>query len=172
MALIDVALADLYKNVFGFTGEIQKKLSGEAEGRTIRCPVTMSYDGDDVFNPDSWTIPFEPIVSVHGKNVIIRNPVLKNRDIGTVKELWSADDWQVEIKGIVYVDDTTKLPQADINRLRYFFEVRRAIKVESPFLSLFGINYLAIESVEFPPTDGYNYQAFVYKCYSDKPFNL
>lgn len=172
MALLDLALSDIYKNVFGYTGNVQKVLSGEPEGKTIRCPVTLSYDGDDVYNPDSWRIPYEPIVSVQGKNVIIRNPVLKNRDLGTVKELWSADDWMVEIKGVVWVDDPTKLPEAEINRLRYFHEVRRSIKVESPYLALMGIHFLAIESVEFPPTDGYNMQAFVYKCYSDKPFNL
>ena len=161
-----------FKNVFVYNGNIQKVLSGEPEGKMIRCPVTLSYDGDDVYNPDSWRIPYEPIVSVQGKNVIIRNPVLKNRDLGTVKELWSADDWMVEIKGVVFVDDPTKLPEADMNRLRWFHEVRRSIKVESPYLALLGIHFLAIESVEFQPTDGYNMQAFVYKCYSDKPFNL
>jgi Domain of unknown function (DUF6046) len=172
MSLIDLSLANIYKDVFGTSGRILKDLAGAAEGQTIRCPLTMSYEGDKEYNPDSWQLPNEPLVMVRGKNVIIRNPVLKNRDLGTVKELWSADDWEVEIKGVVWVDDPTKLPEASITRLRYYHEVRRAIKVESPFLALLGIHYLAIESLEFLETPGYNYQAYIYKCYSDKPFNL
>jgi hypothetical protein len=52
------------------------------------------------------------------------------------------------------------------------FEVRRTIEVSSPLLGLFGIQYMAIENISFPHTDGYNYQAYVIKAFSDKPFLL
>lgn len=172
MDIVSFALKDIYKEVFGTTGKILKDFAGAAGGQTYLCPVTISYEGDSVYNPDSWTIPQEPLVTVRGKNTIIRNPILKNTDVGTVKEMWSADDWDIEIKGVVFGDDDSKLPSAEINRLRWFFEVRRAIKVDSPYLSLLGIKWMAIDSLEFPETRGYNYQAYVIKGFSDKPFEL
>jgi len=172
MDLLTNSLSDIYRQLFGATGKLLKDLAGSAEGTIIRCPLTLSYAGDDLYNPDSWKLPYEPLISVTGRNVIIRNHILKNREKGTVKELWSADDYEIEIKGIVSTSDRTKLPEAEINRLRWFFEVRRTIEVSSPLLGLFGIQYMAIENISFPHTDGYNYQAYVIKAFSDKPFLL
>lgn len=171
--IISFALKDIYKDVFGTTGKVLKDLAGAAGGRNYLCPVTLSYDGDGVYNPDSFTLPQEPLVSARLNNVIIRNPVLKNTEIGTVKEMWSAGDWEIEIKGVVYdVEDESKLPEAAINRLKWMVQVKRAVKVKSPFLNLLGIEWLAIEGIEFPETRGYNYQAYVIKAFSDKPFEL
>lgn len=169
---ISLGLSDVYKQLYGTAGKILGDFAGRAEGTYFRCPMMLSYPGDDMYNPDSWTIPNEPLVGVTGKNTIIRTPILKNRELGTMKELWSADDWSIEIKGILYTEDPTKLPEAEINRMRWFFEIRRAIEVKSPFLALYGIKYMCIEDIEFPPTPGYNYQAYSIKAYSDKPFKL
>jgi hypothetical protein len=170
--IISIALKDIYKELFGVTGKLLKDFAGQAGGQNYLCPITISYAGDRVYNPDSWTMPQEPLVSARRSNVIIRNPILKNSDTGTVKELWSAGDWELEIKGVVFGDDPTKLPEAEINRLRWFAEVKRAIKVKSPFFVLLGVEWMVIESIEFPETRGYNYQAYVIKAFSDKPFEL
>ena len=170
--VLSISLGSYYQEQFGVVSKTIKDIVGPAEGAFIRCPLKMSYAGDSMYNPDSWQLPFEPIISVRGQNTIIRNHVLKNQELGTVKELWSADDWEISISGIVIGKDPKKLPEAEINRLRWFFQVRRTIEVDSPYLALFGIQYIAIESVDFPPTSGYNNQAYTYKAFSDKPFEL
>lgn len=166
------SIQDIYRDVFGVSAKALKAWAGAAEGTIVQCPLTLSYDGDEYYNPDSYTLPFEPLITVDLNNVVIRNPILMNRQNGTVKEMWSASDYDIEIKGIVSVADRLKLPEAEINRIRWFGEVRRAIEVKSPYLSLFGIQYMAIEHISFPPTVGYNYQAYVIKGYSDKIFDL
>jgi hypothetical protein len=80
MDLLTNSLSDIYRQLFGATGKLLKDLAGSAEGTIIRCPLTLSYAGDDLYNPDSWKLPYEPLISVTGRNVIIRNHILKNRE--------------------------------------------------------------------------------------------
>lgn len=166
--MADFDLSALYKNQFGDGG--QPLPTGQvpaANGQAIRCPVTFSYGGQ------SYTFQFEPMVSLQGRNVLIRNHPLKGRESGTVKEMWSADDYSIEIKGVVINEnDDNRLPEEQLNAIRYFIELKRAIQVSSPYLTLFGITQMAIETYDFPHTKGYANQAYVIRGYSDKPFEL
>jgi hypothetical protein len=65
--------------------------------------------GDEVgkkwaeLNSDFWQAPIDPIVSVSGRNLITRRNVSKTQAKnfrGSVKELWSQDDWSVSISGV------------------------------------------------------------------------
>lgn len=162
MAVFDIN--QIYQNQFGTVGA-PMPTSGAgvgANGILVRCPLHMN----------GWQFPLEPLVSVFGKNTVIRNHVLKGRSKGTVKEFWTADDYQIEIKGIILGDDFKRLPSAEIDKIRYYCEVRKSVEVSSPFLTLFGIQYMVIESYEFLHTPGYNNQAYIIKGYSDEPFEL
>lgn len=166
MATFDIN--QIYRNQFGDAGQPLPTGMTNAglEGMLIRCPLHAAVDGR------GYQFPLEPLVSVWGKNTLIRNHVLKGRSKGTVKEYWSADDYRIEIKGIILGDDPSRLPAEEIDAIRYYCEARKTIEVSSPFLTLFGIQYIAIEDYDFLHTPGYNNQAYVIKAYSDEPFEL
>jgi Domain of unknown function (DUF6046) len=172
MANVIIDIDELYAKVFGVTAKIQKQLSGVGGGTIFRQRITLSYAGDIFYNPDSYTLPNEPIVTIMGKNTITRKPVLKNSGIGTIKEMWTADDWEIEIKGILIGDVIDELPEKELNRLRWYREIRRAVEVKNNYLNLMGISYMVIESIDFPPTTGYEYQIYTIKGFSDKPHEL
>jgi Domain of unknown function (DUF6046) len=164
MAAFDIN--QIYQAQFGAVGQPMPTSGVPAQGTLIRCPLSMAVDGV------GYQFPLEPLVSVFGKNTVIRNHVLKGRSKGTVKEYWSADDYSIEIKGIVIGDDPDRLPVIELDKIRYYCEARKAIEVSSPFLTLYGIQFLSIETFEFLHTPGYNNQAYIIKAYSDEPFEL
>lgn len=133
-----------------------------------QMPMTVSWkDGREKF-----LLPFEPLVSISGKNVIARRKVAKADGKGTVKERWSRDDYEVTIQGVMTSADQSKYPGDYMKRLVALFDERRSIEVDQGVLEVFGIRYLAIESVSFPHTKGLNNQNYEIKAYSDNPVDL
>lgn len=135
-----------------------------------QMPLALKRIGDP--EPNWFTLPVEPLVSISGKNVITRRNVAKARENGTIKESWSQDDYEVTIKGVITTANEAKYPKAYMKRLLDLFDERRAIEVKQDILLLFRINYLAVESFSFPHTKGFNNQNFEIKAYSDRPVNL
>lgn len=121
---------------------------------------------------ERFLLPFEPLVSVSGKNIIARRKVAKAKESGTIKERWSRDDYEVTIQGVLTSDDRRKYPSGYMRRLLDLFQQRQAIEVEQAVLAVFGIRYLAIESVNFPHTKGLENQNYEIKAYSDTPISL
>lgn len=133
-----------------------------------QMPMTISRkDGSEKF-----LLPFEPLVSISGKNVIARRKVAKADGKGTVKERWSRDDYEVTIQGVLTSADMSRYPSGYMKKLVALFDERRAVEVEQGVLEVFGIRYLAIESVSFPHTKGLNNQNYEIKAYSDNPVDL
>ena len=122
-----------------------------------------------------WSLPLDPVISVSGKNTIIRRHVLKvdntvdNRR-GTVKELWSQDDYEVNIAGVLI--GAGDLPEEELRRLRSYMEARKLLNIQSRLLGLFGITRLAIEDYSLPFTKGMENQMYTIKGYSDDLFEL
>ena len=143
-------------------------------GNLYQCPVRIKWadESDDSW----WTFPFDPVVSVSGKNIIVRRNVLKqnnedNTRRGSVKEGWSQDDYEVNIAGVL-MDVNGELPEDDLRQLRRYCEARKVIEVESDLFCLFNINRLAVESFELPFTKGKENQMYAIKAYSDDTFDL
>ena len=122
-----------------------------------------------------WTLPFDPVISVSGKNIIVRRNVLKMDDSviqrGSVKELWSQDDYEVNIAG-VFIGNAGEIPENDLMKLRKYCEERKIVRVYSQLLDIFGIRRLAIEDYALPFTKGMENQMFTIKAYSDTDFDL
>jgi len=114
-----------------------------------------------------FTLPTEPLVSVSGKNVIVRRTVAKGEGHGTVKECWSRDDYTVTIRGVVCSTGEDRYPADEVRRLADLLAERRSVEVAHDILLLLGIKFLAIESASFPHTKGLNNQNFEIKAYSD-----
>lgn len=133
-----------------------------------QMPMTISRkEGSEKF-----LLPFEPLVSISGKNVIARRKVAKADGKGTVKERWSRDDYEITIQGVMTSADMSKYPSGYMKKLVALFDEKRAVEVEQGVLEVFGIRYLAIESVNFPHTKGLNNQNYEIKAYSDNPVDL
>lgn len=122
--------------------------------------------------PEWFLLPIEPLVSISGKNTIVRRSVAKAKDNGTVKERWSQDDYTVTIQGVLSGKDEGAYPEADVKRMIAYFSERQSIEVSQDILLLFGIKFLAIESASFPHTKGLNNQNFEIKAYSDNNIEL
>ncbi len=124
---------------------------------------------------DWFTLPLDPIISITGKNIIIRRNVLKlspykeNRR-GSIKEIWSQDDYEVTIAGVF--TGKNDLPEGDLRRLRAYCEARKTIMVESKLFTIFKITKLLIEDYNLPFTKGIQNQMYTLKTYSDDVFEL
>jgi len=124
-------------------------------------------------NDGKWfTFPLEPLVSISGKNIIVRRNVAKSKASGTIKEYWSQDDYEVTIQGVLTSTNEALYPEDDAKSLLALFNERQSVEVAQDVLLIFGIKYLAIESISAPHTKGVNNQNFEIKAYSDNSINL
>lgn len=134
-------------------------------------------------NGERFMLPYEPFVSISGKNNIVRRNVAKMQTQngrvlgGSIKERWSQGDYEITITGALYgsimtgsVEDC--FPRADFEKLRDYMTVPKSLKVYCEPLQLLGINQLVIEDFSFPFSKGENVQAYEIKAYSDFPYKL
>lgn len=127
-------------------------------------------------NPESepwYTFPYEPLINISGNNKLIKRSVAKAKNfIGTIKEHWSQDDYEITITGILFgavsrgnVEDC--FPRSDFEKLRDYCTSPLGIQVQCEPLQLLGINFLVVENFSFPFTKGENVQAYEIKTFSD-----
>lgn len=143
-------------------------------------PLSLSIDGGNTF----FRLPYEPLISVSGKNVITKRRVskwnaenAKQLSTGTIKERWSQDDYEITITGVLMgpllrgnMEDC--YPIADFQKLKKVLTHAKQIKVNCALLELLGINDIVIENFIFPFTKGENVQAYEIKACSDFNYNL
>ena len=119
--------------------------------------IGIKWEDEDRY----WFFPIDPVISVEGKNTIVRRSVLKqgtqsNRR-GTVKELWSMDDYTIDIAGVLKYDNITTFRSdydRDLLKLRNYMEDRRVLQVQSELLRSLNITAIAVESYTLPFTKG------------------
>lgn len=140
--------------------------AANANGVPMRSPLWMRLEGEDW-----WLLPYEPIVTVNGKNVIVKKQVAKGKVRGSIKERWSQDDYQISISGIFMNPEGTGYPDEDVKALKRFCEAAR-VQVMSPLLEIFSIDQIVIESFDFPFTSGPNNQAYTIGASSDEIYKL
>jgi hypothetical protein len=143
-------------------------------------PLSFSIDDGNTW----FLLPYETMINISGRNNIIRRSVAKwkaqegqkNR-IGTIKERWSQDDYEINITGVLIgsmisgnVEDC--FPREDFEKLRKVLTHAKEIKVSSPPLEYLGISNIVIEDFTFPFTKGENVQAYTIRAYSDESYNL
>lgn len=129
---------------------------------------------------ENWyLLPWEPMINIQGSNRIIKRYVAKagKNLIGSIKERWSTDDYEITITGAFYGDKllgkpSQTYPRRDMEKLRDYLLTAEAIEVLCEPLQILGINKIAIEAVSFPFTKGENVQAYEIRAVSDFPYNL
>jgi hypothetical protein len=127
--------------------------------------------------PDSrlFTLPYDPAVSIEGGNSIVRRSVLKQgeakRRRGTVKELWSQNDYKITVSGVLIGKDGV-MSQEDLFRLRNYCEERRRLYIEADMLEPYDIQNIIVESWSLPHTAGMENQAYSITAISDDDYEL
>ena len=92
---------------------------------------------------------------------------------GKIKEYISMDDYDIVIRGVFASDSPRVHPFREIKRLSDLGEVPTALRVGSPFLSLFSITSMVILKISFPQQMAmYNMQPFEIRAVSDDPVEL
>lgn len=131
-------------------------------------PLRLKIEGEDW-----WEIPTEALISVKGKNIIVRRAVAKGKRGGTIKEYWTQDDFEITVAGfLINQDDPHAYPHNLVNTLNKICEAGKVVQVQCELLSGYGIYHIVIEDWDMPYTKGENIQAYSFKAYSDAPFDL
>lgn len=115
---------------------------------------------------DGVNLNIPPLVTIAGQKNIVKTAVA-GRDF-TVKEIISANDWVVNIKGFatnaeVYKwgnEDFTlemkakKFPEQNLIELINLYRKNASVKFDFPFSGYFGFDRIVIESISFPDFEG------------------
>lgn len=139
-------------------------------------PFTWIGDGGQ-----KYLLPYEPMLSISSKNNIAERTVAKSGDDikrqGTVKERWSADDYEIKITGVLIGSflrgDVSKCyPRSDFQKLNEILRKRKSWGIQCEPLQLLGINRVVVYDMNFPFTKGENVQAYEISIKSDFDFDL
>jgi hypothetical protein len=131
-------------------------------------PLTLVRNGNIAF-----TLPYEPLISVSGKNNIVKRNIAKAPNfVGTIKEHFSQDDYEITITGTLIGENETgdfqrAFPRADFEKLREYCVSAESLEVQCDMLQLLNIKHIVIEDFTFPFSKGGNVQAYEIKAISD-----
>lgn len=128
---------------------------------------------------DWYLLPWEPLINIEASTRIAERYIAKagKNQIGSIKERWSLDDFNITITGAFYGQKirgsmAETYPRYEMERLRDYLLTAEAIQVKCEPLQILNINKIAIMSVNFPFTKGESVQAYEIKAKSDFPYNL
>lgn len=129
---------------------------------------------------ENWyLLPWEPLINISVSNTIAFRKVAKagKNLIGTIKERWSTDDYQITITGAFYGpkqmgSPAETYPRQEMEKLRDYLLTPEAIEVKCEPLQILNINRIVITDVSFPFTKGENVQAYEIRAVSDFPYQL
>lgn len=125
-----------------------------------------------------YLLPYEPMITISGRNNIIKRDVAKkNNLIGSIKERWSQNDYEITITGALYgAIETGSIeecyPKEQFKKLHEFVTDPQGIEIDCHPLNLLGIQHIVVEDFTFPFTKGENVQAYEIKAYSDDSYDL
>lgn len=139
-------------------------------GVPMSMPLKIKRRKDSI--SDFWLLPWEPFITVDGKNVIIKRNVSKAKNTGSIKERWSQDDYSITIEGYFFTPESTQYPAEDVKKLREICEADEPVDVICDIFEALGIDSMVIEDFSFPYTQGEDAQDFVIKGSSDKDWEL
>jgi hypothetical protein len=124
--------------------------------------------------PDLGTVrlPNEPLVKFSFRKNIVKTVTVGTKRKGTVKEYISADDYQIELKGVCIDPETPeRYPSEQVEVIRKLSETNEAIEIDNDILRLFGIYKMVVESASYSDMPGVpGAQAYTIRAISDEDF--
>lgn len=143
----------------------EASLAVNAFGKPMVFPLWLQIEGEEW-----WQLPFEPVITINGKNTIVKKRTSKGSVRGTIKERWCQDDYSINIEGVVISSDG-QYPEDIVMTLRRHCEAAH-LKVRCPVFEMFSIYRIVIEQFDFPMTTGSANQAFKINAVSDDIYKL
>jgi hypothetical protein len=182
----------LYRNVFGgrpynVEGENPLRDTGdqyitdlghllitkEHFGKELWLPVKFKELNSDLFGTSELLLPYA-VVQISSKKTIVKTALAERR--GTVKELFSMDDYQIKIKGFLIDDEKRIWPEKEIALLKKLNDLGEAVVLDNALTNLFleGDNRVVIESLDIDVVEaGRNHiRPFSMSLESDSVFTL
>lgn len=147
--------------------EMTEQILSNALGVPMRMPLEIKREGDSNY----WLLPFEPLITITGKNIITKRQVSKGKIRGSIKERWTQDDYQITIDGVLINTESKNYPSDDVQKLRKYCEAAKW-EVRSPLFEIFSIFQLVVENYDFPFTSGIMNQRYTLSCSSDDTYKL
>lgn len=144
---------------------LEDLLVTNARGVPMVFPLYFAVEGGPW-----WLLPYEPLVTIQGTNVLVKKQVSKGTVRGTIKERWSQGDYRLTISGIL-MGDKGLYPEEDVKKLRTFCEAGKVL-VKSPQMELFSVNQIVVEDWSIPFTAGLANQAYTINAVSDDIYKL
>lgn len=174
MSTIAFDLEQLYRRTFGNTpykipdakSGSNKQLS-DANGSTLKetylerevwLPTKFLNVNIDPTgrNHNDLLLPYS-VIKISGKKTIVKTPMAERG--GTVKELYSIDDYSISLKGFLIDHDGRLWPEAWLKALQQLFELQTAVQLDNALTNIFLVKKdaaqkVVIESLEFPEVEG------------------
>ena len=146
--------------------EIADVIKTNVLGVPMVMPLGLKAD-----DSDWWLLPFEPLINITGKNIIVKKKIAKGKVRGTIKERWSQDDYSISISGILQNTTSAAYPDSDVKKLRTMCEAGK-LQVSCPLFELFSISQIVVEQFDIPFTKGVQNQAYNIQAVSDDIYKL
>jgi hypothetical protein len=149
-------------------------LSTEYLGKEIWMPIEFKKLDPRKFGVTDLLLPYS-VISLESKKTIIKTSLSER--IGTVKELYGLDDFNITIKGFL-IDENRKWPEKELLILNELFSLNESIEINNVMTDLFlgkdGDKLVTIEDLKFPAIEnGWKHiRPFSMKLVSDEVFTL
>ena len=115
----------------------------DANGRVYFMPVWIKSTLGELEIPAA-------AISITGKKNIVSTPLVGRR--GTVKELISVGDYEINIKGVIMGKDQFTYPEEGVQQFRDLFELNQSVELISALsdLTLHPDDRIVIKSISYP----------------------
>lgn len=172
--MFSLLLTKAFDALFGIR---PKQFNLEQSFRTEQSQEGMPYYRQDIFGKE-YFLPVKiglvhlslPVMSISGGKEIVKTPMVNAE--GTVKELISLNDYDIQIYGIMH-DPSGEYPETQVRQLANLFKRNRALPINSVLTGIIGIKDVVIEDLQWLETKGFQgIAAYRMRCSSDKKFEL
>lgn len=135
----------------------------DAQGQWYFMPVVLEHKGTE------YEIPIA-VVSISGKKTIVETPMVGRK--GTVKELISVDDYEINIAGMLHDSD---FPESQIAEMNALFNINESVALKCALTDIFleEEDKVVIKSMDFAEMKGMETtQIVTLSLITDRSFEL
>jgi len=185
MSLFSVDLENIYRQTFGGSKPILNvksadvtQLSGSALtaeylGKEIWLPVKFVNVDESVFGANEVLLPYA-VIKISGSKTIVKTPLAERQ--GTVKELYSVDDYAISIKGFVIDEENRIWPEKELQVLKKLCDHQASIELDNALTNIFldKDQRVTITKFDLPEVEGggKHIRPFSMEIESDSVFTL
>jgi hypothetical protein len=141
-------------------------------GVEIWLPTRFRQLPSDLFSDTTLLLPY-CVIRITGSSTIVRTPLAERR--GTVKELYSIDDYKITLKGF-FIDRQRVFPHDDLATLKKLHEMGAGFILDNAVSNVFlnADDKVVITGFDLPEVEGgrKHVRPFVMQLESDTVFTL